>query len=180
MLILFVYTFFIQSKQSSHVFLQNNHDIFVKSPKTGASLVLAFCLPCLCLFGYDTQRYNIIIIKQFLKSFFLRNTCIPRSLPSTTRPETQSFCSYFNFFGMLPVLLCQIGPLSMDQLLFRHHKSMTHDTYDTCFYNLFTRAQERRKIYIIYIKKRKQKVSKTGVTGVMCHRNGIYRMWVCD
>ena len=55
-----------------------------------------------------------------------------------------------------------------------------YDTYDTCFYNLFTRAQERRKIYIIYIKKRKQKVSKTGVTGVMCHRNGIYRMWVCD
>ena len=146
----------------------------------GVSLVLASCLPCLCLFGYDTQRYNIIIIKQFLKSFFLRNTCIPCSLPSTTRPETQSFCSYFNFFGMLPVLLCQIGPLSMDQLLFRHHKSMTHDTYDTCFYNLFTRAQERRKIYIIYIKKRKQKVSKTGVTGVMCHRNGIYRMWVCD
>lgn len=72
MLILFVYTFFIQSKQSSHVFLQNNHDIFVKSPKTGASLVLASCLPCLCLFGYDTQRYNIIIIKQFFKTFFLR------------------------------------------------------------------------------------------------------------
>ena len=153
---------------------------FVKLPKTGVPLVLASCLPCLCLFGYDTQRYNIIIIKQFLKSFFLRNTCIPCSLPSTTRPETQSFCSYFNFFGMLPVLLCQIGPLSMDQLLFRHHKSMTHDKYNTCFYNLFTRAQERRKIYIIYIKKRKQKVSKTGVTGVMCHRNGIYRMWVCD
>ena len=101
---------------------------FVKLPKTGVPLVLASCLPCLCLFGYDTQRYNIIIIKQFLKSFFLRNTCIPCSLPSTTRPETQSFCSYFNFFGMLPVLLCQIGPLSMDQLLFRHHKSMTHDS----------------------------------------------------
>ena len=140
-------------------------------------LVLASCLPCLCLFGYDTQRYNIIIIKQFLKSFFLRNTCIPCSLPSTTRPETQSFCSYFNFFGMLPVLLCQIGPLSMDQLLFRHHKSMTHMTL---VFIIFLRAQERRKIYIIYIKKRKQKVSKTGVTGVMCHRNGIYRMWVCD
>ena len=56
------------------------------------------------------------------------------------------------FFGMLPVLLCQIGPLSMDQLLFQHHKSMTHDTYDTCFYKLITRAQERRKkIYILYI-----------------------------
>ena len=73
MLILFVYTFFIQSKQSSHVFLQNNHDIFVKSPKTqGRLLFLASCLPCLCLFGYDTQRYNIIIIKQFFKTFFLR------------------------------------------------------------------------------------------------------------
>ena len=148
MLILFVYTFFIQSKQSSHVFLQNNHDIFVKSPKTGASLVLAFCLPCLCLFGYDTQRYNIIIIKQFLKSFFLRNTCIPRSLPSTTRPETQSFCSYFNFFGMLPVLLCQIGPLSMDQLLFRHHKSMTHITL---VFIIFLRARRKEEKYILYI-----------------------------
>ena len=39
MLILFVYTFFIQSKQSSHVFLQNNHDIFVKSPKTQGRLL---------------------------------------------------------------------------------------------------------------------------------------------
>lgn len=118
MLILFVYTFFIQSKQSSHVFLQNNHDIFVKSPKTGVSLVLASCLPCLCLFGYDTQRYNIIIIKQFFKTFFLRNTCIPCSLPSATRPETQSFCSYFNFFGMLSVFPCQIGLLKLTNCYF--------------------------------------------------------------
>ena len=72
MLILFVYTFFIQSKQSSHVFCKTTTTFFVKSPKTGASLVLASCLPCLCLFGYDTQRYNIIIIKQFFKTFFLR------------------------------------------------------------------------------------------------------------
>ena len=123
-----------------------------------ASLVLASCLPCLCLFGYDTQRYNIIIIKPFLNSFFLRNTCIPRSLPSTTRPETQSFCSYFNFFGMLPVLLCQIGPLSIDQLLFRDHKSMAHDTYDTCFYNLFTRAGKKKNIYYIYKKKKTKSI----------------------
>lgn len=55
---------------------------------------------------------------------------------------------------------------------------MTHDTYDTCFYKLITRAQERRKKNIYYIyKKQNIKVSKTGVTGVMCHRNGIGRMW---
>lgn len=51
---------------------------------------------------------------------------------------------------------------------------MTHDTYDTCFYKLITRARrkEEKKIYDIY-KKQNIKVSKTGVTGVMCHRNGI-------
>ena len=102
MLILFVYTFFIQSKQSSHVFC-NNYDIFVKSPKTGASLVLASCLPCLCLFGYDTQRYNIIIIKQFFKTFFLRIRKI--------------FAEYRTSFDVTPLLpLKNIGPLSMDQL----------------------------------------------------------------
>lgn len=68
-----------------------------------ASLVLASCLPCLCLFGYDTQRYNIIIIKQFFKTFFLRILKI--------------FAEYRTSFDVTPLLpLKNIGPLSMDQL----------------------------------------------------------------
>ena len=77
---------------------------FVKLPKNGVSLDLASCLPCLCLFGYDTQRYNIIIIKQFFKTFFLRNYCIPCSLPSATRSEILPCC--FLFLLSLECFLC--------------------------------------------------------------------------
>ena len=58
---------------------------------------------CFSLFGYDTQRYNIIIIKQFFKTFFLRILKI--------------FAEYRISFDVTPLLpLKNIGPLSMDQL----------------------------------------------------------------
>lgn len=72
-----------------------------------------------------------------------------------------------------------------DQLLFHHclpkqvilvqvrhitrrdnrHKSMTHDTYDTCFYKCYTRARRKRDKYILKRKYNKRKSYKN-----RCHR----------
>ena len=50
------------------------------------------------------------------------------------------------------------------------HNSMTHDTYDTCFYKCYTRARRERDKYILKRKYNKRKSYKN-----RCHKCHVSR-----
>lgn len=164
MLILFVYTFFIQSKQSSHVFLQNNHHIFcqVAQDRGVSCFSILFAMFMLIWLRYTKVQHNnhktifkIIFFAKYLYSLFLA---------FCNKARNSVFLFLFQLLWNAFCVSLSNWSVKTDQLLFHHclpkqvilvqvrhitrrdnrHNSMTHDTYDTCFYKCYTRAQEKR------------------------------------
>lgn len=161
MLILFVYTFFIQSKQSSHVFC-NNYDIFcqVAQDRGASCFSFLFALFMLIWLRYTKVQHNNH--KTIFKIIFFAKYLYSLLLAFYNKARNSVFLFLFQLLWNASCVALSNwsvvnGPITIST-------PQKYDTYDTCFYNLFTRAGKKKNIYYIHKKKKTKSIKNR------CHR----------